>query len=244
MNCQQFDNIIVNLACGPALATAEHAQALAHAQTCAPCGWRLACQHNVAAGLQVLAVQEQAISAPAHLAVALQAAFERQPSAAQTILSPAPVRHWGFAFLNWRWAVALAALLVVSGAVATVLWHMPSDELSPPAEVLTQAVIEPPQNLVANHAGVTGEKYVTKSRAHQRPKTTRRESEEFGALISLMPIAQTEAEEVQQVVRMQIPRSTLRLWGLPLNEESSSEQVSAEVYFSEDGVARAIRLRN
>ena len=59
-----------------------------------------------------------------------------------------------------------------------------------------------------------------------------------------MPIAQAEADEFQQVVRMQIPRSTLRLWGLPLNEEGNSERVSAEVFFSEDGVARAIRLHN
>lgn len=245
MNCEQFDTIIVNLACNQLADASKRHLALAHAQSCAQCGMRLARQQNVAAGLHTLAVQEQTIGPPPHLAATLQAAFERQQTATtQEIASPISAKLWRLSFINWRWVAATAALLIVSGLVAAALWRTYSYDQSPTIEALTKNLNESPKKLSPNNGDVAGVKYAIKLRPHQRPKTVRREREEYGALISLMPIGQTEAEEFQQVVRMQIPRSTLRLWGLPLNEEGNNEQVSAEVLFSEDGVARAIRLRN
>lgn len=44
------------------------------------------------------------------------------------------------------------------------------------------------------------------------------------------------------VVRVQVPRSTLISMGLPMNVESSSELVKADVVVGDDGVARAIRF--
>jgi hypothetical protein len=45
-----------------------------------------------------------------------------------------------------------------------------------------------------------------------------------------------------QVVRVELPRSALQSFGLPVNAESASERVKADVLLGHDGVARAIRF--
>ena len=45
-----------------------------------------------------------------------------------------------------------------------------------------------------------------------------------------------------QVVRVEMPRSALVSFGLPMNMERSGERVKADVLLGEDGVARAIRF--
>lgn len=241
MNCRQFNAVIVNLACDQLADADERRLALAHAQGCGQCGARLARQQSVAAGLSVLAAREQTINAPAQLGAALLAAFERQQKLAKPQqVSSEPFRFRLFPLLNWRWAAALAAILIVAGLTAA-LWRQPVRPTSPvPKEILAE-LTPPPVKSQANNE--------TRMAANAPPKPKRRKparhnTDEYGDLISLMPITPTETEEFQQVVSMQIPRSTLRLWGLPLDEESDSEQVNAKVYFSEDGVARAIRLHN
>lgn len=45
-----------------------------------------------------------------------------------------------------------------------------------------------------------------------------------------------------QVVRVELPRSALQSFGLPLNAERANERVKADVLLGHDGVARAIRF--
>ncbi|MGH9626955.1 MAG: hypothetical protein ACRD7E_01115 [Bryobacteraceae bacterium] len=47
-----------------------------------------------------------------------------------------------------------------------------------------------------------------------------------------------------QIVRVQLPRSSLRTFGFPVNPERASERVKADVVLGEDGIARAIRFVN
>ncbi|MFN8005269.1 MAG: hypothetical protein U0X75_30140 [Acidobacteriota bacterium] len=241
MNCPEFDKLIVSLACDTLASGSLRAQALAHAATCARCGARLAQQQMAAEGLDALAAQEQSIQAPAHLGAALLAEFERQRMLAAPQDAPSePIRFRLVSLLNWRWATAIAAVLFVVGLTA-VLWRQPVRQTSPVQEEIATTVTPLPVNTSTNNET----KMVAKiSPKPKRKKTARHNADEYGALISLLPIVPSEAEEFQQVVSMQIPRSTLRLWGVPLDEESDNEQIRAKVYFSEDGVARAIRLHN
>lgn|GEM_PF-397787 len=48
--------------------------------------------------------------------------------------------------------------------------------------------------------------------------------------------------EAVHMVRVELPRSALARFGLPVNAEQSSGRVKADVLFGEDGVARAIRF--
>ena len=45
-----------------------------------------------------------------------------------------------------------------------------------------------------------------------------------------------------RMVRVGLPRTALRAFGLPINEERASEQVQADVMLSNDGLLRAIRF--
>ena len=50
------------------------------------------------------------------------------------------------------------------------------------------------------------------------------------------------AAESMQLVRVELPRSALVSFGLPMNVERADERVKADVLIGNDGVARAIRF--
>ena len=45
-----------------------------------------------------------------------------------------------------------------------------------------------------------------------------------------------------QLVRVQLPRTTLLSFGFPMSEERAPEPIKADVLFGADGMARAIRF--
>jgi hypothetical protein len=45
-----------------------------------------------------------------------------------------------------------------------------------------------------------------------------------------------------RLIRVQLPRSTLMVFGIPMNEARAAEAVKADVLVGEDGLARAIRF--
>ncbi|MCA1635765.1 MAG: hypothetical protein LC802_19275 [Acidobacteria bacterium] len=54
--------------------------------------------------------------------------------------------------------------------------------------------------------------------------------------------ARLSAGDGGQVVRIELPRSALERFGLPMNVERANERVKADVLLGEDGMARAIRF--
>jgi hypothetical protein len=60
-----------------------------------------------------------------------------------------------------------------------------------------------------------------------------------------MPVGYANATTLQdggQLVRVELPRSALVAFGLPMNVNRYEEKVKADVFFSADGMARAIRF--
>ena len=53
-----------------------------------------------------------------------------------------------------------------------------------------------------------------------------------------------QARDWGQVMRVRVPRQSLRALGLPVNEERITERVPADLLLGEDGVPRAIRVVN
>lgn len=249
MNCRQFNEIIIDLACELPMDGLVRSRALEHAEGCVQCSLLLARQQNIAAGLQALALQERKIDAPAGLGIALQAAFERQMNGTTAKQSAAPGSgtNWLPGWMNLKLAAAFATLTIFFAAAALLYLRTRHQDLPPiRQEVIADVRNNNRDNAPLNIAIDTSAKSSVKiKRGYQRRvKAAKHDVEDYGAFLSLAPITQAEPEEYQQVVRMQIPRALLRLWKLPVNEESTSEHVSADVFFSEDGVARAIRLLN
>lgn len=247
MNCQAFNQIIVEFAGAQLTDAPVRAAAEAHQQSCAACAARVARQQAIAAALGDLARQEQTLSAPAQLFAQLQTAFEQQN--VRTLAAPEPHQPWLSAWFTWRLVtVGAVALVLLFFLAALRLWRpvtpaapISNETAHTDTSAPTPVQLEPGSE--KRTVSVDVPVPVTR-RSRQRTKPVRRNADEYGELLSLLPLSQTEADEFEQVVRLQIPRATLRLWGLPVNEESTAEQVSAEVVFNEVGVARAIRLRN
>jgi hypothetical protein len=62
---------------------------------------------------------------------------------------------------------------------------------------------------------------------------------------SFYPLPEAEAlpaVETAMVVRVQLPVSSLRLMGVPLDEERADTDVQAELLLGQDGLARGVRL--
>ena len=60
-----------------------------------------------------------------------------------------------------------------------------------------------------------------------------------------MPIGyatETTMQDGGQLVRVELPRSALLAFGLPMNVNRYDERVKADVFFGADGMARAIRF--
>lgn len=252
MNCQDFDKLIVNLACDVPMNADERANALAHAETCLQCGARLARQQNVAAALQALNKREQSIHAPERIGEQLMAAFAEQHSPSVRVV-PAPKSFW--AGLRFNWAMAATATALVLFALTAMLWWRtpaPVQEAKQNNIQNVNALPEQREMVRKETASVPPKKESvmrvaarTPVRPHvRRPSQPMQSEDRFNGFVALRPNADTEPAEFEQVVRMQIPRTTLALWGVRLSEDNDNQKVNAEVVFGEDGIARAIRILN
>ena len=75
-----------------------------------------------------------------------------------------------------------------------------------------------------------------------RRAASRRPTREL-ALTAFYPLpGAAESMDFGAVVRVQRPRSALRMVGLPVNEERLMERIQADVVLGQDGTARAVRF--
>ena len=250
MNCQLFEELIVELARERNLEDAVRTQALAHAEFCSHCSTRLESQRALNTAFKL--VSAEGGEAPAHVETALLAAYRgRQAKTSGNISSTRkarliPYRYWGIA----------AALVVAALGVATLrLLQIPH-----PSQVAGSAV-----NVVApdTSPSIRLEPTPTPAPAKKEPaqvavrlepaarKTTPRQpaakaqpvdgeiATDFFPLASRSEIASMESG---QLVRVLLPRNALASYGLPVNPERVDEPVTAQVLIGQDGVARAIRF--
>jgi len=60
--------------------------------------------------------------------------------------------------------------------------------------------------------------------------------------IPLRPMNAASFQDGGQIVRVELPRSALASFGLPVNMDRYNEKVKADVIFGVDGMAHAIRF--
>ncbi len=106
-----------------------------------------------------------------------------------------------------------------------------------PAEVVRVA---PPRASLAPRTRAANISYTDKGGRPSRPAQAAEEvATEFIPLVQAGPY--TQAEE-GHLVRVELPRSALASFGLPVNAEAPAGRVKADVLLGQDGVARAIRF--
>ncbi|HYP14013.1 MAG TPA: hypothetical protein VEQ63_08825 [Bryobacteraceae bacterium] len=218
-------------------------------------------EKNSAIGEALRALKESSsgMQAPEHIEKRLIAAF--QAHGTQPVLpirKSRPPVHW------WAATAAAAALLVT--LVGAAIWGTRSPKPSSPPTSTTMAPA-PLQKVAPTPA--PGDPEVTmasavSSRVRLRSRRPARRVPRPSAAVTASMDAPLRAEEAAeevatsffpvpyapqlsqsdpgQVVRVKLPRSSMRTFGLPVSEERMFERVHADVLLGQDGVARAIRF--
>lgn len=272
MNCQEFDQILNELARPKLMDAALREKALAHSSACQLCAVRLANACSLTEGLKTLAATAESKSAPSHIEETLLAAF-RQQRAAADVAAPKPSNVLQFQSKQTRlhfWALAAAAAVLIAFGIfaASLLSKTPATpatkemasapSASPTVEPSLQQ--EPRTELAVNASSRTGSKLIVGQRFNLQVAAKQSDDGfsvsstlgEFTPLIGgqeiatdFMPLTYDDSSqpmESGQVIRVQMPRTALASFGLPINPERANETVKADLLLADDGSARAIRF--
>jgi hypothetical protein len=133
----------------------------------------------------------------------------------------------------FRWIPVIAAT-AAAAAVLAILVRLPSTP--PPPAAITYKVM-PPEITVTTTSPTVPRRHHTIRRLQPAPPN------EVATRFFTLPEARDwPPAEAATVVRVQLPRSTMRLVGLPVNEERADERIRADMVLGQDGIARAIRF--
>jgi len=266
MNCHDLEGIVNDLARGQMMEASLREKALAHAESCACCAMRLADERTLTAGLRGVAAATAAEEAPPLVESALLTAFREQHSA-----KPAPVfvgarysaHRWAYVAVGAAAVAVIVMLLSLSGSRSQV--SQPAvpekatgaDPAVPPTHENRFAAPEPALSPVTD-----GKKLAIVDRAPTHGKGAPRRmtnasqsnravnkpdewisyaeiATDFFPLMNRDSLGQLDSG---QVMRVELPRSALMSFGLPMNMERANERIKADVVIGDDGLARAIRF--
>jgi hypothetical protein len=252
MNCQRFETVVSELARGQMMAAEQRAEALAHSDVCDDCAARLGDEQMLTLGLQSLASDMESLEAPREIEAKLLAAFR-----AREVVVPIAKRQSNSRY----WLAAIAAMLLIVISVVVFRWSNRAAE--EPRQVVKQEQPQPKPD-VSNKSNEQLAQDVEKPSAEDslpqpskpkrvHPVTLRRPNNASVAnhvtkeiATDFIPLSYMSAVSLQQeggqIIRVQVPRSALANFGLPVNMDRYNEKVKADVLYGVDGMARAIRF--
>jgi hypothetical protein len=254
MNSHDLESVILDAARGQLADTPELKEVLAHTSACRECAARLADQRTLTAGLERLATLTRNERAPARIEAALRVAYrERILTPAQVDLVRPPAK-WT------RWALATAAAAAILAVLALTAWRgrTPSDQPQttagaessrPGNQSSPQPKPETPVPVSPDSGQPKPKRFLRHYRAEQRRQVapadqSRRGTSDREIATDFMPMSGSDPIPIDSgsLVRVELPRSALESFGLPMNMERAGERIKADVLVGSDGLARAIRF--
>jgi len=256
MNCQKTETVINDLVREQMLETSVRDAALAHCETCSSCAKVFAEQRALTLALRDLARDSEQVQAPQLVEDNLVAALRNR--AAMTQAAPSRSR-WTY----WSSAVAATLLIVFSAAAVRLYQKQPVENAgrnserpagdntkSPAPSVSPQTIAK--QSTPASRPNRSNQRARNlrppsrpASSSAQQPATSTATDYASEIATEFMPLGYGDALNLQdggQIVRVEVPRSALATFGLPINMNRVGERVKADVLFGVDGSARAIRF--
>lgn len=150
------------------------------------------------------------------------------------------------------WTLAAAAVLLVVAAGLLLWLPRQSREATRVANAVVPQAVQPApgtdSTMLSERQEAPGALTVPVAPSQQprtAPRKSRAGSHTGEIATDFLPLTFTAdpgAPESGHLVRVTIPRSALVAMGLPMNAERSGELVRADVFFGDDGLARAIRF--
>ena len=249
MNCQKFEDVVGDLARGQMMETYLRSTALSHLDDCVRCSQRFRDEQALMRGLHALSAQMSLIGPSNEVETRLREAM-------RTSLVPPPA----VAKANPRrlyWLAVAAAVVVFIGAIVAASWQWQSQgnksvpvesavkDESPKSNQLNQQAIvrnvEAPKTVkpVIRRPRST----VATRRSPRTTETVANHAREIATdFIPLGNINSTSLQEGGTIMRVELPRSALVRFGLPVNMDRVNEKVKADVWLGVDGLAHAIRF--
>ena len=201
-------------------------------------------------GLRALAEDMETLDAPDELETKLLEAFRTRG-----VVVPIARKQ-----LNSRyWLVAIAAMLLIAMSIVVVRWRA-SDVNGPrqtvaestpqnKPEVISKPSEEPVRDVEYQAVNAPGKRSIRKQARHaalRSPENTQLANHVTNEIATdFIPLSYMNVASLQdggQIIRVELPRSALANFGLPVNMDRYNEKVKADVLFGVDGLAHAIRF--
>ncbi len=271
MNCHSFESIINDLARDQIMDAEAKASAHAHAKECERCSARLADEIMLTAGLKRLAAKMESEQAAPSVEAALVAAFRRRQAEAAVTTRAGGWLRWAVAasIALIIVVVALVMLRVEKQSPPARAKEGVAPQSQP--QIGNQSTEPTPENSLSGDKQMTANATGNQAALKQTQRVNRRKNETAKATAQLNPQNKDDAlskdkdampvtaeiatdfipliqsgnltrMEGGQVVRVEMPRSALAQFGLPINLERAGERIKADVVVGNDGLARAIRF--
>jgi hypothetical protein len=159
---------------------------------------------------------------------------------------------------NWpRWALAAVAAILI--AFGFIVYRVIQNRPQKPNGVITEKApepkpsVEPEEQVVKEKLGPHRGLRAPRLLRHNRPQINEpiitdsmtipeKRGEDATDFIPLSYGGVQKPMESGEVIRLQMPRSALIAFGLPVSVEHADAPVNAELLLGEDGMARAIRF--
>lgn len=255
MNCHDFEAAAGELASERLMDAAQREKALAHAASCAGCTSRLDDERALTAGLRIVA-RTTVEEAPSRVGEAVLAAFRGQiPDSRADVRVRTGRARWFYA------AASVAAIALIVTLIALMSSRLRNSQ-QPGVEKAANpgpAVSEEPHPTVPQEqvlpVSPSSEVAVQRRRPADRVRNVGRSSrpspnasgsaDEVEIATDFIPLMNRETlaqMDGGQVMRVELPRSALMSFGLPMDMERATERIKADVVVGNDGMARAIRF--
>jgi hypothetical protein len=249
MNCQKFENVVSELARGQMMAAQQRGEALAHSDACEECAARLYDEEMLTRGLQSLAAEMEPLLAPGNVESNLLEAFR-----ARQVVVPISSRRSSSRY----WLAAVAAILLIVMSVIAVRWR--SSGVVAPQQIAEEKTLPDKAKALDEPSNETPKEVeyrvdnVPHRRLNRKPNRPARLPGSENAQLAnhvneiatdFIPLRYLNPASLQdggQIVRVELPRSALANFGLPVNMDRYNEKVKADVLLGVDGLAHAIRF--
>jgi hypothetical protein len=238
MNCQTFSDIASDIARDQMMDAAARAQALAHAEVCVNCAVQLAAQQQLTADLRELVSATEDQTASPAVWECLSAAFDER-----TVTPINTIRRRRIYAVG-----AIAAMLVLAFAVIRLVSHrQPANAQLSRAATFTMTPSTPPIDDRRDRDAIVAVNKKTqiiprrRSVAPQVSEPQVSQPKEIATDFILLTY-DGEVGSDAQMVRVELPRSAMARFGLPVNVDREDQRVKADVLLGADGLARAIRF--
>jgi hypothetical protein len=268
MNCQNLESIVTELARQQIMDANVREQALAHTADCEACALSLADERGLTQKLRAVANEMSEFEASARIEADLLAAFRTHKLEQPKHSTNYAWRYWATAAA----AVLLIVIGIAALSMRTILSPVASENpYIPPVQPKiagTFGTVQPvvgikepkPEQLaqgVTSGSQLKGHVKSILARSNSADKPNQHEAAAHSNSIvaanyggneiatDFMPVGYANPMDLQdggQIMRVELPRSTLAGFGLPVNMERVNERVKADVLVGPDGQARAIRF--